>query len=155
MTLANIVLQKLSETNPVNGRHDLAFADEASGWTLYLTADRTDELSVLAWEMSLRRPEGSGDVASWAKVLEKKTGGTFEALKLLEVDAPRRQALVRSANPVLRQGKLFYYELILQGASSISVRRYQATNQGEAREQIAFALTHEALSRIVEDLCAA
>src|SRR5438045_1838357 len=100
MTLANIVLEKLSEAKPAAGRHELAFADEASGWSLYLTVDRRDEMSVLAWEFSVRRAGSEEDVGVWADRLAQKAGGLFETLAVVEVDAPRRKALIRSAKPV-------------------------------------------------------
>jgi hypothetical protein len=154
MTLANIVLQKLSEAKPAAGRHELAFTDEASGWSLYVTADRRDDMSLLVWELSLRRPENGGDVAAWATRLAATTTFPIEPLKVVEIDAPRRQALVRSANPTQRKDRLFYYELILQGTGSALVRRFSASQEGVKREQIAFALTHEALARLVEELTA-
>ena len=152
MTLANIVLQKLSEAKPAAGRHELAFKDESSSWTLYVTADRRDEMSVLAWELSLRRPENDGDLAAWATRLVEKVTGLSEPLKVIEVDAPRRQALLRSAKPTSRKDKIVYYELILQGTGSALVRRFRASQQGDKREQIGFALTHEALALLIEEL---
>lgn len=153
MTLANIVLAKLSEAKPATGRHELSFTDETSGWSLYLVADRTDEMSVLAWEISLRRPENKGDVAGWANRLAEQAGA-LDPFKVIEIDAPRRQALIRSANPAKRKDRLFYYEVILEGTGSALVRRFKASNAGDKREQIAFALTHEALGRLVEELTA-
>ena len=156
MTLANIVLEKLSEAKPATGRHELAFTDEASGdgstsWSMYLVADRTDEMSVLAWEISLRRPENKGDVVAWAKRVAESSGA-LEPLKVVEIDSPRRQALIRSASPSKRKDKLFYYEVILEGTGSARVCRFRASNDGARREQMAFALTHEALGRLIEEL---
>lgn len=152
MTLANVVLQKLSEAKPATGRHELAFADEASGWSLYLTADRRDELSVLAWETKLRRTENGGDVADWAARLAEKAIGLPEPVRVIEIDAPRRQALLRSVNPVQRQDRILFYEVILQGTGSALIRRFQGFPLGDTREQVAFAVTHEALARLVEEI---
>src|SRR6266404_4543872 len=113
MILANIVLEKLSEAKPIAGRHELACTDETSGWTLYLVADRHDEMSVLIWELALRRPENDGDLAAWAKRLAENCT-SIDALKVIEIDSPRNQALLRSATPTARQDKLFYYEIVLQ-----------------------------------------
>ena len=156
MTLANIVLEKLSEAKPATGRHELAFTDEASGdgstnWSLYLVADRTDEMSVLAWDVKLRRPESKGEVAAWANRIAESCAA-LDPMKVIEIDAPRRQAMIRSANPTKRKDKLFYYEIILEGTGSALLRRFKSSNGGERRERMAFALTHEALGRLIEEL---
>jgi hypothetical protein len=71
------------------------------------------------------------------------------------VDAGRGEALLRSQQPTSRAEQLHYYEVLLQAAGKATVRRYQASHQlGEHRKQTAFALTHEALAKLAEDLAA-
>jgi len=154
MTLANKLRQKLNDTPASNQRHDLAVIDEASDWTLYLTADRRDAWTIVAWEMSLRRGTSNGSVATWAERIAQKMNGLVEKLHLVEVDAPDNKALVRSAVPTERDGKIFYYEVVLQGTSSAQLRRFEGTHETGKREQIPFALTNEMLTKWVEDLTA-
>ncbi len=150
MTLASKLRRKLSEAKPALVRHDLGVVDEVSGWNLYLTAERRDEWSTVAWELTLRRSAVAGIVADWAERIAKKNTGLLEPLKVVEVDAPRNEALIRSAVPSERDGRLFYYELRLEGAGAATLRRFEAASEpGHKRCQVPFALTIEALVQFV------
>jgi hypothetical protein len=154
MTLGNIVRQKLSEAPPADSRHEFLAADPASGWTLYLTADRRDAWTTVAWEMSLRRAASGGDVAAWAQRVAERSSGLLEPLRVIEVDGPTSQALVRSEPPSERDGKIFYYEVLLKGTGSALVRRFEGTHAQGKREQVPFVLTNEVLAKWVGDLTA-
>jgi hypothetical protein len=79
----------------------------------------------------------------------------LETLKVVEVDRNRHEAVLRSEGPVQRANDLFYYEVHLQGTGAATVRRYRAFREGHGRrEQIGFALTHEALAKLTADLTA-
>ncbi len=91
MTLAKTVRRKLSEAPPADDRHDFAVADEASGWGLYLTAERRDAWSTVVWEMSVRRAPVQGDVAAWAQHIAESTTGLLESLRVVEVDVPHHR----------------------------------------------------------------
>jgi hypothetical protein len=46
--------------------------------------------------------------------------------------------------------------VLLYGTAAATVRRYQASHEaGARREQVAFALTHEALAKLAGDLTSA
>jgi hypothetical protein len=154
MTLASIVRQKLSDTPAADERHELSASDPAGAWVVYLTADRRDAWTTVAWELSLRRAAGGGDVVAWAQRIAERTSGLLEPLRVVEIDAPNNQALVRSEPPSERDGKLCYYEVLLRGASSALVRRFQGTHASGKREQVSFALTNEVLSNWIGDLTA-
>src|SRR5438067_2071916 len=96
MTLANILRQKLNETPAADERHEFTVADEASGWSVYLTAERRDSWTTVAWEMSVRRGSSPGDLANWAASIVERTSGLLEPLRVVEIDTVRNQALVRS-----------------------------------------------------------
>jgi len=77
----------------------------------------------------------------------------MEPLAVLEVDVMRNEALLRSDTPAERADKLFYYECLLSGTGPATLRRHQNTRlPGSWREQVAFALTHEALAKVAADL---
>jgi hypothetical protein len=159
MTLAETVRQKLAENFPHSGRHDLAIADDAAGWTLHLTLDRRDELGCLVWELTLRRtnPAPAGEtLRTWAERIARQTTGLLEPIKVLEIDEARNQALLRSETPSLRKGKPTYYEVLLQGTNQACLRRYEAETHGNSkRQQIAFAVTNDGLAKLAEDMTAA
>jgi hypothetical protein len=147
MTLAKTLRQKLSETPAAEERHELNLADEASGWSLYLTADRRDAWTTVVWEMSVRRAPVQGDIAAWAQRIAEETSGLLEALRVVEVDAPHHRALLRSEPPSELDDKISYYEVVLQGTSSAVVRRFEGTRAFGKREQIPFVLTNEVLAK--------
>ncbi len=126
MNLDETVLRKLADWQPTRGvRQTLAVPDEGSGWA-----------------------EG------WAKGVAKRVTGLLEALWVLEIDAQRNEALLRSTEPSRRSAELFYYEVLLKGTQAANVCRYQASPGGGRREQVPFVLTHEALANFVRDLAA-
>ncbi len=154
MTLENTVLQKLSEWQPPPGRQE--FFAAADGWTVSVTADRSDALGCLVWEFSLRR-DGSAevDVQQWATASAERVGGLMEPLKVVEVDVLRKVAQLRSESLSPRGDKRLYHELLLGGIANAELRRFQTASGGTAREQVPFAVTHETLARLAGDLAAA
>jgi hypothetical protein len=160
MTLNEILLRKLAEWHPTHaGRHLLAVPDEGSGWSVAIAADRCEALSCLVWELSIRRTaEPSAkqvSLSSWAEGIAARVTGLLEPLKVVEVDPVRNEALLRSDTPTARADKRFYYEVLLRGTTEAILRRYQGSAQaGVRREQVAYALTHEAIAKLAADLTA-
>ena len=76
----------------------------------------------------------------------------MEDLKLHEVDTGRNEAVLRSEAPSKKGEKLAYYEVILHGVGRAVVRRFNAGKAKPGREQVAFALTHEVLAHLAEDI---
>ena len=95
MTLESTVLEKLSEWQPPPGRAELHVA--AAGWHAGVIADRSDALGCLLWELKLQS-EGTDeiDVRKWADATAKRISGLTQPLKLVEVDAIRNEAQLRS-----------------------------------------------------------
>ena len=154
MTLPESLLPELSEWRPAgSGRHELSVP--AAGWAVRLTADKADTLSCLAWELALTR---TGDapagltLRAWAEGVAARATGLLEPLKLLEVDDARGEALLRSAPPATKGGRVAYYEVRLHGLDRADVRRFAASRAESGREQVAFALTHEVLAKLAGDI---
>jgi len=160
MTLNETLLEKLAEWRSGHGRKTLNIPDTGAGWTVALTADRADELGCLVWEMTLRRstPLAGGNAAAlhaWAERAAGRARGLLEMLKVIEIDAERDEAILRSDTPAAKGKDRFYYEVHLHGKGMADVRRYRGSlSAAGKREQIAFALTHEALARLAGDLTA-
>ena len=90
----------------------LNLADEGSGWTAALTADRCDELGCLVWDLTLRRTGGSlamdaATLRGWADRVAGKVTGLLEPLTVVEVDAERLVAQLRSNEPTSRARQIF------------------------------------------------
>ncbi|MFN4261751.1 MAG: hypothetical protein ACK4RK_20920 [Gemmataceae bacterium] len=157
MTLNDLLLEKLANWRPAaKERATLAVTDEKSGCMAALTADRCDDLSCLVWELTIRRPrtDGTPPLTDRARLLAEHVTGLLEPLKVVEVDAARDEAILRSDEPTYRSDDLFYYELRLKGNEEATLRRFQGATPTGRRQQISFALTHEALAKIAQDLTA-
>jgi hypothetical protein len=158
MTLDETVLRKLASWRPARGsRQTLALPDEGSGWAVSLVVDRHDELSAAFWEVTLQRVAPVRNpitLESWAKEIPQRVTGLLESLKVLEIDAARNEALLRSDEPTQRGTDLFYYEVLLKGTQTARIRRYQGSPGGGHREQVSFLLTHEALAKLARDITA-
>jgi hypothetical protein len=154
MTLENTLLERLSEWQPPPGRQTLHVS--AAGWSATLIADRSDALGTLAWDLQLRR-DGTAevDVANWAAAAAQRVTGLMEPLKVVEVDTIRKEAQLRSEAPTQRGDKRLYYELLLNSIGLAVLRRYQTADGTSGREQVLFAVTHEALAKLAGDVAAA
>ena len=154
MNLENKLLHELAEAQPVGERHELTTTEGA--WSAHLTYDRREELSGRLWEVALHRNSVlDGDVATWGNRIVQRVTGLMEPLRVVEVDAKKQEALLRSAAPTAKGAQLFYYEIHLRGLANAVVRRFQATHQtGQKRAQVAFALTHESLAKLAADITA-
>ncbi len=156
MTLTESLLPKLSEWKPAgDGRHSLAVALPEAGWTAHLTADKTDSLSALVWELTLARTGSAPDgftLKAWAEGVAKRATGLLEPLRVLEVDEARGEALLRSDAPAKKGERVAYYEVRLHGTARAAVRRFAASRTESGREQVAFALTHEVLAKLAGDI---
>jgi hypothetical protein len=158
MTLDETLLSKLNKWKPAgDGRQMLAIPDEGSGWSATVSADRCDDLSVAAWELTLRRTAGAvPDLRAWADCVATRVTGLLEPLRVVEVDPARSEAQLRSHKPTQRGDQRAYYEVMLTGGGDATLRRYQvAEGTGLHREQVAFALTHEALAKAAADIAGA
>jgi hypothetical protein len=156
MTLADALRAKLADWPPAAGRQNLSHTDPAAGWAVAVAADRTDSIGCLAWEIAATRtgPAPAGDtVRAWAGRVADTATGLLEPLRLLEVDASRDEAVVRSDGPAVAGDAVRYYEVHLYGTARATVRRYEASKSKPGRTQVPFAVTHEAVAKLVGDLC--
>jgi hypothetical protein len=157
MTLAETLLPKVSEWRPTGpGRHSWAKAFPEHGWAINLCADRADSLSCLVWELSAQRTaDGAGPVElrPWAERVAARATGLMEPLRLLEIDGGCGEAVLRSTAPSQKGEALYYYEVKLESVGRATVRRFQGSRDpGQRREQVAFALTYEALAKLADDI---
>ena len=157
MMLAETLLSKLNEWTPTGpGRHSWSNSLGESGWLLNLTADRVDTLGCLVWEMQLTRtadPMANATLKAQAERVAQRATGLLESLHFIELDETRHEALLRSESPSRRGDALAYYEVLMAAGQRITVRRYgNNPHKSSRREQVAFALTHEAIAKLVEDL---
>jgi hypothetical protein len=153
MTLDETLLQKLAEWRPDSDRPTLTLADADSGWRIELTSEKNDDIGCRVSELSLSGPAPVTNLRAWAVRTVDRATGLLEPLVLHELDTAGGVALLRSRSPAQRGDTLSYYELALKAAGSANLRRYQA-RPGARREQVPFALTHEALAKVVGDLTA-
>lgn len=156
MTLAELVLPEVSSWRPSGtGRHSWSQTFASSGWTVRCLADQVDSLSCLAWQLELVRtidPPAGLTLASWAAGIAGRVTGLLEPLKVHEIDPTIGVALLRSVAAARRGDDLAYYELRLDGLTTATVRRYVAHKGRSGRRQVPFALTHEALAKLVGDI---
>ncbi|MFL5341199.1 MAG: hypothetical protein ACJ8F7_13715 [Gemmataceae bacterium] len=154
--------QKLAEWRPTSpGRSTFAHQDAASGWSATLDVEKADALSCELWALTLAKvpapaPLTVAELRDRAAAVAGRTTGLLETLRVVEVDAQRGEALLRSDAPTVRNEKRSHYELNLTAGNRATLRRFQAPAEPAGkREQVGFVLTHEVLSNLVDDLAAA
>jgi len=157
MTTADTITEALAAWQPYGSvRHSWSHALPAECWNVTLAADKADSVGCMAWDLMVARtdpaPEGATNRA-WADRVAGRVTGLLEPLKVIEVDDAGGEAILRSADPSKKGPTVWYYEIALSGASRAAVRRYQADPKaGTPRTQVGFALTHEVLAKLIDDL---
>ena len=150
MTLEKTLRQQLND--PEAG----GFHVSHDGWNVTLTAEKRDSMSCALNELALERDDPiREELHPWAVRVAERVTGLIEALRVIEVDQPIGKALLRSAAPTVRDGKSFYYELILErtARTSAHLRRYAGDRiGGDKREPVTFVLTHDAIVKLVADI---
>ena len=153
MTLEKTLRHQLN--NAETGGFHISHGD----WNVTLVSDRRDSMSCSLKELTLERHAPiAEELQPWAERVAEQATGLMEPLRLIEIDRPLGKALLRSFTPALKDGKAAYYELLLERTSRTvaSLKRYVADRQnGEAREAVAFVLTHDAIVKLVADIVGA
>ena len=102
MTLAKTLLSELSDWKPSGaGRHVLNLPN-ADGWTTRIEADHSGVVGCLLREISMTRDDATdapANVQAWATGVADRVSGLLEDLKVIEVDADRGEAVLRSDDP--------------------------------------------------------
>jgi hypothetical protein len=155
MTLASILQKKLANryTDDQTGGKTI----QHQGWNVAFRPEAEDALSCSLWDVTLEReaPKPGGDPRAWAERVSRKATGLLEPLKLVEVDARKGVALLRSAEPTPQDPGLDYHEVELHGVNRATVRRFRGFHEaGKQREQIPFAVTYEALAKLIDGVTA-
>jgi len=152
MTLEKILRQQLSNLES-GGCHF-----SCGEWSVTLVTAKNDSLSCALRELTLERGTPIQDeVKVWAERIAQRVTGLMEALRLIEADGSLGKAILRSQAPTVRDGKSFYYEMVLERGSrtSAQLHRYVGDRQnGEPRQTVPFALTHDAIVKLVGDITA-
>jgi hypothetical protein len=154
MTLESKVLKSLAEwrTDSASG----SITDETAGWCVDLNVDRADVVGMRLNEVVLRPTSvREGDLKEHAGRIAAGVTGLMERLALIEIDEDKRTAMLRSEQPVRREDELFYYEVLADATGVMTLRRYQTSVTPAKRQQVPFALTHEALARVAAELASA
>jgi len=158
MNLAETLQEKLSEWRPAEeGRPNANFSLPEHGWTVRLDAERVDTVGCVLNEVTAVRdttlPDDAAGLEAHARQAASRTTGLLEPLRLVEVDRAQNVAVLRSETPKTKGDDVRYYEVRFNGLNRVSVKRYKATKKSPAkREATTFALTHEALAHVIEDL---
>jgi hypothetical protein len=157
MTRDEKILEALTAWQPQgDGPHSHSIALEPAGAAIGLTAERVDALSCQLRELAASsgpaRAFTPAELTERAVTTAARVTGLLEPLKLYEVDATAGQALLRSATPTERGGRLFYYELLLSGLHAANLKRYSSGKPKANRESVPFALTHETIAKLADDL---
>ena len=77
----------------------------------------------------------------------------MEQLKVIEIDRVRGIAILRSDSPKNNSDEVKYYQVNVDREQHIAIQRMKAAKSTHAcREAIPFALTHEVVAKMVEDM---
>ncbi len=158
MNLAETLLEKLGDWRPAEeGRPNTVLPLPEHGWTVRLGAERVDTVGCLLHEIDVVRddphPNDVAALEAHARRVAGRVTGLLESLRLVEVDRARNIAILRSDAPKTKGDDVRYYEVRFDGLNRVTVQRFAASRQSPARrETLAFALTHEVLANLVEDL---
>lgn len=134
---------------------------DGSGVTASVEVISVESLGVACDELRLEIPSlGTSTLdilKKWANRLCQRVTYLLENLGPLEFDAQENQVLIRSTPPDnSASGTTKYYEVMLSshGAGRFSLRRFSNDSTGSGRVPVPLQLTHEQLSKLINDLVA-
>jgi hypothetical protein len=121
----------------------------------------------IAVELELRDPDrhsavleeirASGpfsDLQTVATSLSNGLGELDEQLALLELEQTESRAIMRSAQPLVEEGAVEYWEAELT-PGSVSIARYRKADEAPDRERQGVPMLHRSLSRLADELASA
>lgn len=117
-----------------------------------------DRMSCALQELRLNVPSMSGAtpvlLKQWADALCQRITYLLENMGPLEFEPDAGQVLIRSVTPSQTTGKRLFYEVMLHSNSggSFSLKRYESIKGQPGRTVVRLHLTHEVLSRLIDDL---
>lgn len=157
MTRDETILEALTGWQPQgDGPHSRSLVLDPAGAGIGLTADVADALSCQLRELTattgMARPYTPAELTQRAMAVAGRVTGLLEPLRVYEVDATAGQALLRSATPTERQGRVHFYELVLDGLHAANLKRYSSGKDKGQREPVTFVLTHETIAKLASDL---
>lgn len=110
-----------------------------------------DGLTITTRKTDSDAPLSAETLKARAQQLSQKVTYFLEDLKLLEVDAIKLQAQMRSESPSLEKTSVSYFEVMIQGNSKIALQRYQYDPETMTRQQVPFLVTNEVFERCIND----
>jgi hypothetical protein len=100
-------------------------------------------------------PERSTEaLRAWADRVAARVTYLMEPLVLLEVDPEGGEAELRSRQPTAREGRRAFYEVRLNRAGTLRLRRVAFDEADRRRADAPFQLSREVLERLADDLVA-
>lgn len=148
------LLEKLSEWNPSDTDSRVLRMDlQPTGASVAIDVERRDSLSSLVREVTVASPAGTGGLPLHARAsaIADRLTGLMENIRAIEVDTVAEVALLRSTAPAVRGTSKHYYELKVTPTEA-NLKRYRTEAGSNTRESIGYALTHEALAKLADDL---
>ena len=147
------LLEKLTDWKPTQpGTNVLRMDLDPAGATVAISAQKQDSLSCLVGEMTVSSPAGTGvPLAERASAMAGRLTGLMENIRVIEVDADAEVAVLRSSAPAVRGDAKHYYEVKVTPTDA-NLKRYRTEAGTNTRESIGYALTHEVLAKVADDL---
>lgn len=152
MTLESILLRKFAEARSGRPTQTPIIVDDPHNrGTVTVDVEVCDTLGCRVRQIQIVRREPLTDLAAAARRYADRVTGLLESLTLHEIDAARQMALLRSDVPAAKGEDVSYYEMTVT-PTELKLRRWKGNRNVSGRSQIAFALTNEALVKLLEDL---
>jgi hypothetical protein len=115
-----------------------------------------DRLGVLTTAIKVTRKSApSGDEAALvgqSNELIRRVTYLQESFALIELERARSRAVLRSANPQVDGDSIQYYEAVLEGGRSATIKRYRFERTGRTRRVVPANLSTETAGRLGGDL---
>src|SRR6516164_6608573 len=153
MTPANTLLETLAELKPSGSYPQrLIVRDARMRITAELDVQRWDPLACqLLLVRAIPDQASKTPLRERAALMASQITGLMEQLKVIEVDDTRREALLRSESPALREQDRLYYEVLIE-PNSATLRRFQGSHAKIGRKEVPFTVTREVLAKLIADL---
>jgi hypothetical protein len=154
MSISRALMEGLGARKPFSGGVQRLEAVEAGLASVQCDVVAADGVGCAIVELECRaigQPPAARDLARYANDLSKRINYLMEPLRVVEFD-PKAGALVLSDKPRRKGESVGYYHFHAKPTGATVLHRVEFSPSARRKVFSPFALTHEQLERLVEDL---
>ncbi|MCH6560569.1 hypothetical protein IH799_09470 [candidate division KSB1 bacterium] len=131
------------------------FSCDLKGLKIQINVKEFDKFSFIVETLRIERSDdlqsGSDFLRKQADFLKSNLTYLLDNIEVFEIDSLQSKAQLRSRIPEENDSSLSYFEIMIEGRRGVALERVVFDKQKKQRKNATFHLTHETLTRTIDD----